>query len=110
MHLAKRGHIVSVVDNFSRRANMKSIGSHSATPILDMEERLSAFKRIHSQNLSFFEGDLLDYDFLAEIIKQTCPDSIVHLAEQPSAVKYSKKNSKAMGHYYLRKMDYFDYE
>ena len=85
MHLAKRGHIVSGVDNFSRRANVESLGSHSAIPILDMQERLSAFKRIHGQNISFFEGDLLDYDFLADVVKQTRPDSIVHLAEQPSA-------------------------
>jgi UDP-sulfoquinovose synthase len=85
MHLAKRGHTVSGVDNFSRRANVESIGSHSATPILDMEERLRAFKRIHGENLSFFEGDLLNYNFLADVVKQTRPDSIVHLAEQPSA-------------------------
>jgi UDP-sulfoquinovose synthase len=85
MHMAKRSHIVSGVDNFSRRANVESLGSHSAIPILDMQERLRAFKRIHGQNLSFFEGDLLDYDFLADVIKQTRPDSIVHLAEQPSA-------------------------
>ena len=86
MHLSKRGHIVSGVDNFARRANVESLGSHSVIPILDMHERLSAFKRIHGQNLSFFEGDLLDYDFLADVIKQTRPDSIVHLAEQPSAL------------------------
>jgi UDP-sulfoquinovose synthase len=85
IHLAKRGHTVSGVDNFARRANVKSIGSQSAIPILDMQDRLSAFKRIHHENLSFFEGDLLDYDFLVDIIKQAHPDSIVHLAEQPSA-------------------------
>ena len=71
---------------FPRRANVESLGSHSAIPILDMQERLSAFKRIHGQNISFFEGDLLDYDFLADVVKQTHPDAIVHLAEQPSAL------------------------
>jgi UDP-sulfoquinovose synthase len=85
MHLAKRGHIISGVDNISRRSNVESVGSQSAIPILDMQERVSAFKKIHDKNLSFFEGDLLDYDFLADVIKQTRPDSIVHLAEQPSA-------------------------
>ena len=85
MHLAKRGHIVSGVDNFARRTNVESVGSHSAIPILDMHERISSFKKLHGENLSFFEGDLLDYDFLADVIKQTRPDSIVHLAEQPSA-------------------------
>jgi UDP-sulfoquinovose synthase len=85
MHLAKRGYAVSGADNFARRANVESVGSQSAIPILDMDERLSAFERIHGQNVSFFEGDLLDYDFLADVIKQARPDSIVHLAEQPSA-------------------------
>jgi UDP-sulfoquinovose synthase len=85
MHLAKRGHIVSGVDNFARRANVESVGCQSAIPLLDMQERVSAFTKRHGQNLSFFEGDLLDYDFLADVIKQTRPDSIVHLAEQPSA-------------------------
>jgi UDP-sulfoquinovose synthase len=85
MHLARRGHIVSGVDNFARRANVESIGSQSAIPLLDMHERVRSFKKIHGENLSFFEGDLLDYDFLADVIKQTRPDSMVHLAEQPSA-------------------------
>lgn len=85
MHLARRGHIVSGVDNLSRRDNVESVGSQSAIPILDMEERIRTFKRIHGEDLTFFGGDLLDYDFLADVIKQTRPDSIVHLAEQPSA-------------------------
>jgi UDP-sulfoquinovose synthase len=85
MHLTKRGHQVSGVDNFARRANVESVRSQSAIPILDMQERLAAFKRIHDRDMSFFEGDLLDYDFLADVIEQTRPDSIVHLAEQPSA-------------------------
>jgi UDP-sulfoquinovose synthase len=85
MHLAKRGHTVSGVDNLSRRDNVESVGSQSAIPILNMEERIRTFKRIHGEDLTFFGGDLLDYDFLADVIKQTRPDSIVHLAEQPSA-------------------------
>src|SRR5919197_2147351 len=84
MHLAKRGHIVSGVDNFGRRSNVESVGSQSVTPILDMQERVSAFTRIHGQNLSFFEGDLLDYDFLMDVIKEKPPDYIEHFAEQPS--------------------------
>jgi UDP-sulfoquinovose synthase len=85
MHLAKRGHTVSGTDNFARRANVEKVGSQSAIPLLDMHERVSSFKKMHGEDLSFFEGDLLDYDFLADVIKQTRPDSIVHLAEQPSA-------------------------
>jgi UDP-sulfoquinovose synthase len=47
MHLAKRGHTVSGVDNYARRANVESIGSQSAIPLLDMQERVGAFKRTH---------------------------------------------------------------
>jgi UDP-sulfoquinovose synthase len=84
MHLAKKGHLVSGIDNFSRRANVEDVGSHSAIPILDMQDRLNAFTKIHRQDLSFWEGDLLDYNFLADVIKQSRPDVIVHLGEQPS--------------------------
>jgi UDP-sulfoquinovose synthase len=46
MHLSKRGHIVSGVDNFARRANVESLESHSAIPILDMPERFSREYRL----------------------------------------------------------------
>jgi nucleoside-diphosphate-sugar epimerase len=46
MHLAKKDHIVSGVDNFARRANVESLESHSAIPILDMHERFSREYRL----------------------------------------------------------------
>lgn len=85
MHLAKRGHRVYGVDNLSRRKNVERIGSGSALPILSLEERIHSFKRIHDKDIVFFKGDLLDYQFVSDVIRQTKPDSIVHLAEQPSA-------------------------
>lgn len=85
MHLAKLGHSVAGIDNFWRRNSVKEIGSDSATPILEMQDRLKAFKRIHDREIDFVEGDVLDYDFLSDMIKKFSPDSIVHLAEQPSA-------------------------
>jgi UDP-sulfoquinovose synthase len=85
MHLAKAGHKVSGVDNLSRRTIVQSVGSTSALPIGSMKERINAFKRIHGEDITFFEGDLLDYEFLADVFKETRPESIVHLAEQPSA-------------------------
>ena len=85
MHLAKAGHKVSGIDNFSRRKSVQSIGSNSAIPILDMGERISAFKRIHDKDILFYQGDLLDYDLVAQVFRETKPDSIVHLGEQPSA-------------------------
>ena len=85
IHLANAGHTITGIDNYWRRKSVKQYGSDSATPIMDMPERLRAFKRFYGKNIDFFEGDLLDYDFLTEVVKQSSPDAIVHLAEQPSA-------------------------
>jgi len=85
MHLAVRGHKVSGIDNFSRRKNVKSIGSISAIPIKNIKNRIKQFKKIHGKNISFYKGDILDYSFLERIVRITKPSSIVHLAEQPSA-------------------------
>jgi len=85
MHLANAGHNVSGIDNYSRRKMVRSVGSTSAIPILEMEDRIKAFKRIHGKDISFYEGDLLDYDLVEDVFRETNPDAIVHLAEQPSA-------------------------
>jgi UDP-sulfoquinovose synthase len=85
MHLAKAGHKVSGIDNLSRRKSVHELHSDSALPILDMNERIQAFKRIHGQDITFYEGDLLDYELVSDVFRDTKPDSVVHLGEQPSA-------------------------
>lgn len=85
MYLINRGHKVVGVDNFSRRKNVEEIGSWSATPIQNMDERLKAFKEIHGRDIAFYEGDLREYHFVREIVKKHKPDTIVHFGEQPCA-------------------------
>lgn len=88
MHLASRGHKVAGIDNYSRRKNVAKIGSISATPIREMEERISVFDLVFHDvrgGISFKEGDLLDYSFARDYVKSFMPDTIVHLGEQPSA-------------------------
>jgi UDP-sulfoquinovose synthase len=85
MHLALRGHVVCGIDNFSRRRNVESVNGISAFPILKIEERIDNFRRIHKKDIFFYQGDLLDYNFIAGILKETHYDCIVHLGEQPSA-------------------------
>jgi UDP-sulfoquinovose synthase len=65
--------------------NVANIGSTTALPILDPEERIVSFRRIYGKDIGFYKGDLLDYQFVTDVIRETHPDSIVHLAEQPSA-------------------------
>lgn len=85
LHLTSEGHEVHGIDNFSRRRNVKEIGSWSAIPIKPMKQRLEAAKRALGADIAFNSVDMLDYDALNKIVSETSPDAIVHLAEQPSA-------------------------
>jgi len=85
MHLALRKHQVSGIDNFVKRKQLKKIGSESVLPTPSMKKRLSEFKKTHKKNITFYEGDILNYKFLEYVLKKFRPDAIVHLAEQPSA-------------------------
>ncbi len=89
MHLAAIGHDVAGFDNYARRRNVARVGSISAIPIRNMDERLKYFKdtfrRNNDNGISFKEGSTLDFAFLRDFIKSFKPDAIVHLGEQPSA-------------------------
>ncbi len=84
-YLTKRGHIAGGVDLFLRREWVDEMGSHSATPIRDMDERLKAFKDNFRKELWFKKGDFRDYNFVLECLRDFKPDAIVHLGEMPSA-------------------------
>lgn len=84
-YLANRGHDISGVDNYARRNWVKEMGSQSATPIRRMTERLEAFRSKWGKALQFFEGDLVNFNFVLNTLKTVRPDCIVHLGEMPSA-------------------------
>jgi UDP-sulfoquinovose synthase len=83
--LTSRGHEVSGCDNYFRRDWVAEMGSQSATPIRRMTERLDAFRQRFGCNLMFRRGDLGDFNFVWNLLREFKPDSVVHLAEQPSA-------------------------
>src|SRR5438445_127232 len=85
LHLASCGFDVYGMDNFSRRKNVRLVGSHSALPILDMEKRLEFARRKLGAKIRFFRGDLRRYKDASEVVRESRPNAIVHLGEQPSA-------------------------
>src|SRR6266487_1419153 len=85
LHLASRGHEVSGIDNFSRRRNVAEIGSWSATPIPNMQRRLESARSLLGIRIRFFHGDLRKYQDAARVLRESMPDAVVHLGEQPSA-------------------------
>lgn len=85
---------VPLVDNFARREWVDEVGSVSATPVHPIETRLAAAEDTHGlTNLSFVEGDLTNKDFVNELLAVHEPDTIVHIAAQPSA-PYSQVNGE----------------
>lgn len=85
---------VLCVDNFVRRRWVEEVGSISATPIYDIDDRLAAARQtLGLSNLSFVEGDLVDREFVNELLSVHEPSTVVHVAAQPSA-PYSQINGE----------------
>jgi UDP-sulfoquinovose synthase len=84
-YLAARGHIVGGIDNYFRRRWVREMGSLSAIPVAPIEQRLEAFRRRFGRKLEFWEGDLQNYGFTENVVREFQPEAIVHLAQCPSA-------------------------
>src|SRR5436190_3830335 len=85
LYLSKRGHTVSIVDNFARRQWDHELGVETLTPIRPLTERLRVWRALTGLDIELFSGDITDYEFLASVIQDTLPDAVVHFAEQRAA-------------------------
>jgi UDP-sulfoquinovose synthase len=85
LYLSKRGHVVSIVDNFARRQWDHELGVQTLTPILPLTERLRTWKALTGIEIDLLVGDVTDYEFLSSALQQVRPDAVVHFAEQRAA-------------------------
>jgi UDP-sulfoquinovose synthase len=85
LYLSKKGHEVSIVDNFLRRQWDYELGVQTLTPIQPLAQRLTAWQELSGRSIEQFTGDVTDYDFLASTIETFQPDAVVHFAEQRAA-------------------------
>jgi UDP-sulfoquinovose synthase len=85
--LLAEGKEVIGFDNFWRRQWIKDeMGSMSATPLFDMEEKLLLFNDMYPGTFSFERMDIVtDVNFLENMIGDFKPDTIINLAHNPSA-------------------------
>lgn len=84
-HLLAKKYIVYGLDNLSRRKYVTQSGSNSVTPIPSIHERLKylhGFSNFRDRVATF---NLSDAYLTSKMIEEYKPDTIVHLAEQPSA-------------------------
>jgi UDP-sulfoquinovose synthase len=85
LYLSRRGHAVSIVDNFSRRQWDHELGVQTLTPIRSLPERLRAWTDRTGLDIASVSGDVTDFDFIAGMIAGTAPEAVVHFAEQRAA-------------------------
>jgi UDP-sulfoquinovose synthase len=79
------GHEVTVVDNFARRRWHLDAGTDSLTPIVSLDERLSAWREVSGRTIEAQIGDIAEGTFVADVVRDVQPDTIIHYGEQPSA-------------------------
>ncbi|HYL11001.1 MAG TPA: NAD-dependent epimerase/dehydratase family protein [Candidatus Acidoferrales bacterium] len=85
LYLSRKGHSVSILDNFCRRQWDHELGVQTLTPIRPLADRLRVWQELTGNVIELFVGDVTDYDFLSSAIKTLEPDAVIHFAEQRAA-------------------------
>jgi UDP-sulfoquinovose synthase len=85
MHLSARGHDVAVVDNYLRRQMVLESGSDSLTPLLNLLQRVDAWKELTDRTIEAHIFDLCEYDALDGLFKSFGPEVVIHYGQIPSA-------------------------
>ena len=85
LYLSRKGHSVSIVDNYARRQWDHELGAQTLTPIRPLAERARIWQELTGKEIEIFVGDVTDYDFLSATIGAIEPDAVIHFAEQRSA-------------------------
>jgi UDP-sulfoquinovose synthase len=85
LHLSDAGAEVGVVDNYLRRRYDDEMGVESLVPIEPLEVRTDAWHALTGKRIDTYIGDLVDAEFLFDVLRRFRPDTVVHFAEQRSA-------------------------
>jgi UDP-sulfoquinovose synthase len=84
MRLSQMGP-VTIVDNLGRRLRHRAARTRSLTPIATLDERTRAWSELTGCWIDAVEMDITEPRCLASLIGERRPDTVVHLAGQPSS-------------------------
>ncbi|MDH5673278.1 MAG: NAD-dependent epimerase/dehydratase family protein [Myxococcales bacterium] len=84
MHLAAKGHEVTVVDNYMRREIARRTRSEALIRTPNLHDRAELFAEKTGKSIEVVIGDCCDYRLMSRLLADK-PDAVVHYAEQPSA-------------------------
>ncbi|HKQ29998.1 MAG TPA: NAD-dependent epimerase/dehydratase family protein [Burkholderiales bacterium] len=85
MYFSKRGHEVTVLDNFIKRTWEMERGVEPLVPITPLHQRVRIWKETTGKDINLIVGDLTNPRLTYKVLEDLRPDTIVHYAEQPSA-------------------------
>ena len=94
LHLLTNDYEVCGLDNLSRRKLVTHAGGNSLTPISTIYEREKILKKFSGFIDLIARINMSDSYHVDRVLREYRPDTIVHLAEQPSA-PWSMKNVRA---------------
>ena len=85
LYLSERGYDVAIVDSLVRRHWDLAIGVETLTPIAPIRQRVERWHELTGKKIPVFIGDVCDYPFVQQFMREFEPESIVHFGEQRSA-------------------------
>lgn len=85
LHLSSKGYKVGILDSLVRREWDVDLGISTLTPITSIQDRVACWKEITEKNINLYVGDINDYSYLRETLKDFNPETIIHFGEQRSA-------------------------
>lgn len=95
MRFSASGHDVTVVDNYMKRKLQTELKREPLVKQLDLQGRADVWQAVSGKKIKVQIGDVTDYPFLLDLVRDEAPDTIVHYAEQPSAPYSMMDRSKA---------------
>lgn len=85
LYLSNRGYEVAILDSLVRRLWDMELCVETLTPIAPIQRRIQRWKDLTGKSIELFVGDITNYPFLDQTLRQFEPEAIVHFGEQRSA-------------------------
>jgi UDP-sulfoquinovose synthase len=85
LYLSERGYEVGIVDSLIRRHWDLQLGVDTLTPIAPLRQRVDRWRQLTGKTIDVFVGDICDYPFVQNFMRQFEPEAILHFGEQRSA-------------------------
>lgn len=92
LYLSKRGHDITVVDNYVRRAVERELDCESLTPIQPLHMRCIKWFKLTGRDMKWHIADVASIANMNYILNLEKPEVVIHFAEQRSA-PYSMRSA-----------------